>query len=71
MELREIIERVCTPAEIQVLKLKAAIPGIGRRRIAELLGGISDSAVRDRLWNAERKIREEVAAMRGIRGKYG
>ena len=62
-ELRDVIERVCTPAEIDALKLKAL--GYGRRRMGVVLG-ISDSAVRDRLRSAERKIRAEVAAMRGI-----
>lgn len=68
-DLRAIIERVCTPAEIEVLKLKATIgPGgreYGRRRIAQILH-VSDTTVRDRLRNAERKIQSEIAAMRGI-----
>lgn len=62
-ELREIIERVCTPAEIEVLKLKAL--GYGRRRMSSILD-VSDSAIRDRMRSAERKIRLEVAALRGI-----
>jgi DNA-binding CsgD family transcriptional regulator len=62
-DLREIIERVCSAKEIEVLKLKAA--GAGRRRMALVLD-ISESAVRDRLSSAERKVRREVAALRGI-----
>jgi DNA-binding CsgD family transcriptional regulator len=63
-ELREIIERVCTAAEVEVLKLKAS--GYGTRRTA-LVVGISRSAVIDRLRSAERKIMQEVAAQRGVR----
>lgn len=62
-ELRELIERTCTEREIEALKLKAA--GYGRRATALSLN-ISESAVRDRLRSAERKIRAEVAAMRGV-----
>lgn len=62
-QLRDIIERVCTPREVEALKLKHV--GYGRRRMALVLG-ISDTAVRDRLRAAEKKIRGEVAAMRGI-----
>ena len=64
-ELREVIERVCTEKEIEVLKIKASMPNAGRRTIAAMLG-ISDASVRDRQRSAERKIRQEVAAMRGI-----
>ena len=64
-ELRKIIERCCTQKEIEVLKIKAAYPNAGRRTIAAMLG-ISDASVRDRLRSAERKIRQEVAAQRGI-----
>ena len=62
-DLRKIIERVCTEREIEVLKLKAA--GYGRRRMALILG-LSESAIRSRLTSADRKIRAEVAAMRGV-----
>lgn len=62
-ELRQVIERVCTPAEIEALKLKAA--GYGRRRAALVLR-ISESALRDRMNSARRKVEAEVAAMRGI-----
>lgn len=64
-ELRKLIESVCTEAELEVLKIKAAYPNAGRRTIAAMLD-ISDSSVRDRLRSAERKIRQEVAAQRGI-----
>jgi DNA-binding CsgD family transcriptional regulator len=62
-ELRAIAERVLTARQLDALKLKAG--GMGRRRIAVALG-ISEAAVRDRLAAAARKIREEVAAMRGV-----
>lgn len=52
-ELRELAERVCTSKELEALKLKSA--GYGRRRIAIVIG-ISETAVRDRLRSAERKL---------------
>jgi DNA-binding CsgD family transcriptional regulator len=61
-ELREIIERACTPREIEALKLRAA--GYGIRRIARALD-LDPSTVRARLNRAERKIRAETAAQRG------
>ena len=54
---RALVERVCTEAEVEVLKLKAR--GWGRRRIARMLA-ISDTAVRDRIRNAQRKLEREV-----------
>lgn len=56
-DLREVIERVCTRRELEVLKMKAA--GAGRRTISLALG-ISESAVRDRLNAAQRKIQAEL-----------
>jgi DNA-binding CsgD family transcriptional regulator len=52
-EMRELAERVCTPKELEALKLKAS--GYGRRRIAIVIG-ISETAVRDRLRSGERKL---------------
>lgn len=60
--LRAIIERVCTRAEIDMLKLIAE--GHSERSAARRLD-LSRSTARDRLASAERKIRAEVAAMRG------
>jgi DNA-binding NarL/FixJ family response regulator len=62
-ELREIIERVCTPKQIEILKLKHA--GWGFKRIALALG-VDESTVRGHLRAAERNIRQEVGAMRGL-----
>lgn len=62
-ELRGIIERVCTPRQIEALKLKSQ--GAGAKRIGIALG-IDESAVRGLLHRAERRIRAEVAAQRGI-----
>jgi DNA-binding CsgD family transcriptional regulator len=61
--LVEIMERVCTEAELDALELKAI--GYGTRSIATQLG-IGRRALRDRLQSAERKILQEVAAMRGV-----
>lgn len=52
-ETRELIERVCTPKEVEALRLKAA--GYGTRRMAIALG-ISRAAVRERLASAARKV---------------
>ena len=62
-ELRAIIERSCSARQIEALKLKAA--GAGAKRIGAALG-IDESAVRGLLRRAERRIRAEVAAQRGI-----
>lgn len=52
-ELRSLAERVLTPAQLEAYKLVAR--GYGRRRISVVLQ-ISESAVRDRVKAAERKI---------------
>ena len=52
-ELREIIEEVCTPKQVDVLKLKAT--GMSTRGIARVLD-VDRVAVRDRLERAYRKI---------------
>lgn len=52
-ELREIIEEVCTPKQIDVLKLKAR--GLSPRAIARILD-VDRTAVRGRLDRAYRKI---------------
>jgi len=62
-ELRAIIERSCTPEQIEVLKLKAA--GVGAKRSGHVLGK-DESTIRGLLHRAERRIRAEVAAQRGI-----
>jgi DNA-binding CsgD family transcriptional regulator len=62
-ELREIIERVCTPRQIDALKLVNA--GAGARRIGLALG-IDESAARGLLARARRRIQAEVAAQRGV-----
>ncbi len=59
----EVAERVCTPPQLEALKLKSW--GYGRRRIALMLN-LSETAVRDRLRAAARAIEGEFAAMRGI-----
>lgn len=56
-ELREAAARVCTPQEIDVLRLYAH--GLGYRAIAKTLGIDRDTA-RNRLTRASRKIREEL-----------
>lgn len=65
-ELWEIIRAVCTEPEIELLELLDEHPAWGMRSAAKELG-ISLSAARDRHRAAERKIRQEVAARRGIR----
>lgn len=62
-ELRDLIERSCTPKEVEVLQLKAMGYGVGR--MSSLLG-ISETAVRKRLRSAARKIQAEAAAQRGV-----
>jgi DNA-binding CsgD family transcriptional regulator len=62
-ELRELIERACTPKEVEVMQLKAQ--GYGKARMARILG-ISEEAVRDRMRRAVRKVRAEAAAQRGV-----
>jgi hypothetical protein len=51
--VRALIERVCTPKQTEVMKLKAS--GAGNHRMARLLG-ISITSVKERLTSAERKI---------------
>lgn len=62
-ELRAIIERVCSPKQIECLRLKAS--GAGTKRIAVALDK-DPSTVRELLRRAERRIRAEVAAQRGL-----
>lgn len=62
-ELRAIIERVCSPRQVEALKLKAV--GAGAKRIGVALG-IDESSARGLLRRAERLIRAEVAAQRGL-----
>lgn len=61
--LRAVAERVCTEAQLEVLKLKAG--GMGFRAIGLALG-ITREAARDRFCRAELNIRQEIAAMRNI-----
>ena len=49
--------RVCTPGQIEALKLREA--GLGYRRMAPILG-ISWEAVRDRIARAEDAIEREM-----------
>lgn len=53
---RTTAERVCTPKELDVLKLKS--DGYGRRRGALMLD-ISETTYRERMRNALRKIEAE------------
>jgi DNA-binding CsgD family transcriptional regulator len=62
-ELRELIERACTEKQITAFKLKSH--GAGNRRIALALD-IDESTVRGLLNRGTRRIREELAAQRGI-----
>lgn len=62
-ELREVIERVCSPRQIEALKLKAA--GAGAKRIGLALG-VDESAARGLLRRASRRIQAEIAAQRGV-----
>jgi DNA-binding CsgD family transcriptional regulator len=52
--LRALIEKVCTPKQVEAVKLKAL--GLGVSRIGRVLG-ISREAVRNRLAGAELNIR--------------
>jgi len=54
-QLATIVQRVCTPHELEALHLKAQ--GLGIRSISRSLG-ISRSATKDRLSNAHRKIQQ-------------
>ena len=56
-EMRDLIERSCTPRQVDVLKLKAY--GFGKRRIADELG-ISPSAVSDRMRSGMRRVLVEL-----------
>lgn len=60
-EWRLLIERVCTPRQVDVMKLKAH--GYGRRRIARILG-ISEGSVADRQRKASLRIQNELDRMR-------
>lgn len=54
---REIAAKVCTDKEFEVWKLRGR--GLSRRSIALALD-VAPSTVRDRLWNADRKIALEI-----------
>jgi DNA-binding CsgD family transcriptional regulator len=56
--LRALIEKVCTPKQVEAVKLKAL--GLGVSRIGRVLG-ISREAVRNRLAGAELNIRRNRA----------
>jgi DNA-directed RNA polymerase specialized sigma24 family protein len=56
-EYREVAERVCTPAQVELLKVISA--GYGLRPAARILD-IDPSTARDRLARATRRIREEM-----------
>ena len=67
--LWEVIERVCTPAQQEVLALYR--PGVvGFRQVAMMLG-VTREAVQDRYQRAAKNIQREVRAMRGIQGRDG
>ena len=55
-ELRELAERVCTPRELDVLRLRAE--GHGRYRIAAILG-INGSRVEQLRSSAFNRLRKE------------
>lgn len=57
---RQVCEKVLTPKELDAVKL--ALDGAGRRTIGHALG-ISDSAARDRLANAKRKLAPELGPL--------
>lgn len=57
--LVRLMEAVCTEKELDALELKAR--GYGYKKSAELLQ-ISKSALRERLWNAERKLLKAMSA---------
>lgn len=56
-ELREVIDRVCTPEEADVVRLYEQ--GCGYRRMASILG-ISRDTARNRFQRAIAKLRAEV-----------
>jgi DNA-binding CsgD family transcriptional regulator len=62
-ELRELIERVCTPRQVEAMKLVAV--GAGAKRIGLALG-VDESSARALLRRARRNVQAEVAAQRGI-----
>jgi DNA-binding CsgD family transcriptional regulator len=64
-ELRAVAEEVCTPAELEALKLHEA--GVAYRATAAILG-ISWSTARERVQNAQRKL-EEAERRRAGRGR--
>jgi DNA-directed RNA polymerase specialized sigma24 family protein len=53
--LRELIEKACTPKQVEAVKYASV--GYGPRRIARVLG-ISVTSVKDRLERAELNIRK-------------
>jgi DNA-directed RNA polymerase specialized sigma24 family protein len=55
--MRELIERVCTPRQVDVLKLQAH--GYGTRRIAAILG-VSRQAIKSRLEIARKRVEREL-----------
>lgn len=61
--LREVMERVCTQRQIDVVRLRAK--NYGYRRIGVVLG-IDESTVRAHWKAATKNIQDEVAAMRGV-----
>lgn len=60
-EVREVAERVCTPAQLEALKLVGE--GYGYKRAARMLG-VTTGAVRDRLNGAYLKIQRELEPQR-------
>jgi DNA-binding NarL/FixJ family response regulator len=62
-EFRTLAERVCTPRQVDVLKLKSS--GAGWQRIAQILG-LSKATVREHFSAASLRIRQETAALRGV-----
>lgn len=61
---RDIVERVCTSAEVRVL-ITMYENQAGLKKTASILG-LKRSTVRTLHRRADRKIRQEVAAMRGV-----
>lgn len=62
-EFRKLAERVCTPRQLDVLRLKSQ--GAGWQRIAQILG-LSTATVREHFSRASLRIRQETAALRGV-----
>lgn len=60
-EIREVAERVCTPRQVEVLKLYAQ--GMGHRRVARALG-VDTKTAREHLEAASRRIRDEMGGAR-------